>query len=151
MPDNNYQREARFADTMRKLAESQNERDYWHGYRKGIVHSLPKADKQAREQAQAAYDLTQLENRRDQSRAVTAIGFWDGLRWESLSPVRDYSAPMTIGEWLERYGEVYGISNERHVANMCGEISHSVTGAQYRLPVPFAAEKQGNQWRITRK
>lgn len=151
MPDNNYQREARFADTMRKLAESQNERDYWHGYRKGMVHFLPNADRRARELSQAAYDLARLENRRDQSRAVTALGYWDGLRWKSLGPVRDYSAPMTIAEWLDRYGTIYGISNERHVANMCGEISHSITGAQYRLPVPFAAEKQGNQWRITRR
>jgi hypothetical protein len=42
------------------------------------------------------------------------------------------------------------VGNAVMVANMCGEISHSVTGVQYRLPVTFAAEKQGNQWRILR-
>ena len=150
MPDNEYQHEASFVDTMCKLAESRNERDYWHGYRKGMVHSLPQTDKQASKDAHAAYDLTLLETRRDQSRAVTALGYWDGLRWKSLGPVRDYAAPMTITQWLARYGKVFGISNERHVANMCRETSHSVTGARYRLPIPFIAQKEGNQWRITR-
>src|SRR5262249_54572641 len=113
-----YQAEARRVDAMRKLAESQSECDYWHGYRLGLVDSLGKADPDAVEKRQAAYDLHDPQNRRDRARAATALGYWDGLRWESLGSVRDYSAPLTVAEWLARYGEVYEISNERHVTNM---------------------------------
>jgi len=64
-----YESQARRADTLRKIAVTQDERDYWHGYRLGMVDADPRADQQAKETRLRGFTGEKLR------------GYKDGLNW----------------------------------------------------------------------
>lgn len=140
---------ARRVNALRGVATDQREIDYWHGYRLGMVDSLPNADPDARAQHEAGYALTSRSvARRDASRAIIALGYWDGRRWEPR-PVRDFYQRLSIADWLSAYGQIYGIANETYVRQMCRQHSDFRTGNPAQLPAPWEAEKSGDTWIIT--
>lgn len=138
-----YQQEARRIDTMRRIASDQRERDYWHGYRLGMTDAEPNADNAARDQREAAYDVRSP----DQSRAVTALGYWDGRRWQERS-VRDFYQRLSVEEWLAAYGALYGVTSVEYVRQMCRNQAIGTRGHSASLPYPWTAEQSGRQWVI---
>ena len=143
-----YTTTARRVDALRGVASDQIEFDYWHGYRLGMVDSLPNADPTSRAQREAAYALTSRSPARsDAALAVIALGYWDGRRWKSR-PVLTVWQRLTTAEWLAAYGPIYGVSNARYVIQMCAGVPDSRTGRPASLPYPWTAEKSGDQWII---
>lgn len=147
----NYQQAARRVDALRGSATDQNEVNYWTGYREAMADSLPDADPTARAQREAAYALIAgSPARADQSRAVIALGYWDGRRWESRE-VLTFWQRLTTREWLAAYGQIYGVRNWRYVVQMCAGIKFARATKPAALPYPWTAEKSGDQWIITIK
>lgn len=147
--DNSYQQEARRVDTMRRIASDQRERDYWHGYRLGMVDAEPNIDPISRQQRETGYTLSNQDSiaRRDSSRASTALGYWDGRRWRERL-VRDFYQRLSVDEWLTAYGEIYGITSAEYVRQMCRTQPIGRSGSAAALPAPWAAEQPSGRWQL---
>lgn len=147
--DKSYQQEARRVDTMCRIASDQRERDYWHGYRLGMVDAEPNVDLVSRQQRETGYILSSPDSiaRRDSSRASTALGYWDGRRWQERS-VRDFYQRLSVNEWLKSYGEIYGIASSEYIRQMCRTQPIGRSGSTAALPAPWTAEQSGGRWQL---
>lgn len=84
--DTRYVSHARRADVMRQDADSEPARQYWAGYRVGMIAALAESEDALADDAehQARDDLAERALRgeeRDPSRAAWGCGYHDGQRW----------------------------------------------------------------------
>lgn len=86
MPDDRYQAHARRIDLLRRAAPDGQLRDYWTGYRAGMVRSLgePANDREAEARGRLA-DEAVRGDARDESREAWGCGYHDGQRWSEPS------------------------------------------------------------------
>lgn len=142
-----YENEILRVEVMLQIASDRREQDYWRGYRRGMADNEPNVDRIARSTREVEHDLSVSSSpaRQDDTLAIVALGYWDGRRWETRK-TRDFRQRLSIGEWIEAYGEIYGLRSPEGLRQKFRGQRDFRTGNAKSPPKPWATMKIGRQW-----